>query len=123
MNYNQAKQIVQSESYLNAADQSIIRRKGVLFDSLEDNDVDNIIQINLETLNERNIHEHFQKGDIAYEALGLFTEEKVDRYCMTQQNRGSEAMMKKIDKDANSICHLYWYSKEKTFFFKHKSFY
>jgi hypothetical protein len=108
MNYNQAKQIVQSESYLNAADRSIIRRKGVLFDSLEDSDGANIIQINFETFNERNIHEHFQKGDIAYEALGLFTEEKVDRYCMSQQNRGSETMMKKIDKDTNSICNLYW---------------
>jgi hypothetical protein len=44
MNYNQAKQIVLSESYLNAADSSIIRRKADLFNSLVDIDVDNFIQ-------------------------------------------------------------------------------
>ena len=109
MNYNQAKQIVLSESYLNAADSSIIRRKADLFNSLVDIDVDNFIQRNFKSFNERNVHDNFQRGNIAFEALGLFTKEKVDRYCMAQQDRGSEAMMKKIDKDTKSICHLYWY--------------
>jgi hypothetical protein len=93
MKYNEAKLIIQSESYLTGADNSIIRRKGDF----------------VETLKDRNVHNQFQKGDIAYEAMGLFTREKVDRYCMVQQNKGSVAMVKKIDKDTKQICHLYWY--------------
>ena len=166
MNYNSAKQIIQSESYLNEADSSIIRRKGnpiqflgvdgnidadgnVNVDSnvddgstiqRKDHFLDVLEDINLENsfnprkvtnfgiledvkyrrtirrkrnffdvLEKRNVYDHTKKGDIAYEAIGLFTKEKVDRYCMTQQNRGTEAMRKKIDKDAMSICDLYWY--------------
>jgi hypothetical protein len=71
MKYNEAKQIIQSESYLTGADNSIIRRKGDF----------------VETFKDRNVHNQFQKGDIAYEAMGLFTREKVDRYCMVQQNK------------------------------------
>ena len=164
MNYNAAKQIIQSESYLNAADSSIIRRKGNPIEFLEDSNVDNDVDLNgdvdgivdaningdvdpvvdanvddirtilrtenfdfdileevedrrkirrkrnlFDILEERNVYDHANKGDIAYEAIGLFTEEKVDRYCMTQHNRGMEAMWKKIDRDAKSICDLYWY--------------
>ncbi len=75
MKYNEAKLIIQSESYLTGADNSIIRRKGDF----------------VETLKDQNVHNQFQKGDIAYEAMGLFTREKVGRYCMVQQNQGSEA--------------------------------
>ncbi len=54
-----------------------------------------------------NSFEHVMKGDIAYEVMGLFAEEKIDRYCKTEQDRGVAARNRKIDKDTMSICDLY----------------
>jgi hypothetical protein len=54
-----------------------------------------------------NSFENVKKGDIAYEVMGLFNEEKIDRYCKTEQDRGVAARNKKIDKDTMSICDLY----------------
>ena len=89
LNYNQAKEIIQSENYLNAADKSIIRRRR-------------------ELENRKSGHSHFPYGaDIAYEAVGLFTEEIVSRYCDRMGSNGQGASQDQIHQDTENICELY----------------
>ena len=140
LNYNAAKQIIQSESYLNAADSSIIRRKGTFLDNLEDESLlnnfkeenvfsnfeeekvlknfeegmnflgdrkGNLFDIpdkenSVKVWEDRNVDVNFKKGDIAYEVMALFTQQKVNRYCK------SESMNEKIDQDTKDVCELYW---------------
>ena len=94
MNYNQAKQTVQNENYLNAADKSIIRKKREAF---------------LETFDSRNSgYSRFPYGaDIAYEAMGLFSEEIVGRYCITTSSNSRQAAKEQIHQDTENICELY----------------
>jgi hypothetical protein len=54
LNYNAAKQIIQSESYLNAADSSIIRRKGTFLDNFEDESL-------LNNFKDENVFKNFEE--------------------------------------------------------------
>ena len=89
LNYNQAKEIIQSESYLNAADNSIIRKRR-------------------ELESRKSGHSHFPyRADIAYEAVGLFTKEIVSRYCDRMSSYGHLAAQDQIHQDTDNICELY----------------
>ncbi len=121
INYNVAKRIIQSESYLEESDGSIIRRKGILIEDLEEenwiyfseeentinnrkgNAFDDLEENIVDIAANKNVNTNFtKKGDLAYEVMGLFTKQKVDRYC------NSESRNEKIEQDATDVCQLYW---------------
>jgi hypothetical protein len=76
-------------------EQIINNRKGNQIEDLEENIVDIAADKNVNT----NLA---KKGDLAYEVMGLFTKQKVDRYC------NSESRNEKIEQDATDVCQLYW---------------
>jgi hypothetical protein len=57
LNYNAAKQIIQSESYLNAADSTIIRRKGTFLDNFEDESL-------LNNFKDENVFKNFEEHKV-----------------------------------------------------------
>ena len=94
MNYNQAKQTIQNENYLNAADNSIIRKKR---DKPSEAD---------ESFNSG--HFRFPYGaDVAYEAIGLFSKKIVGRYCDKMSPNGHQVLKEQIRQDTKNICELY----------------
>ena len=56
---------------------------------------------------------HRGQRDVAYEALGLFTEEKMEKYCTKMMaNDGGDndnEALTQIDMDSENICELYWF--------------
>jgi len=87
LNYNDAKQTIQSENYLNAADKTIIRKKRESRNSGKPG---------------------FPYGaDVAYEAMGLFSEQIVNRYCDKMSSKGPQASKDQIHEDTENICELY----------------